>query len=609
MKQPRRRLGLVTIGLLALAGAATAEESRMSPELARKLDTRLMPAAVAGGDEPVSVWLAFADKGEAGPADLVARLARAEVALSPKTLARRLRAHVEPLVDERDLPVHAPYLDDLAARGLAPHGVSRWLNCVAVRVPAGRLGEVASLRYVARIVPAERMRRSADPLDLAPETEVRAAAPLRTSATTVDYGQTAAQLTQIGVPTLHDSGYTGAGVLVCVFDEGFNFFDKHEALRDIPIPVERTRDFSRGIWNVQDTLSGGYRHGTWVLGILAGRKFGTYVGAAYGADFALARTEVGSSETPQEMVNWAMAVEWADSLGADIISSSLGYFDFDPPNADYTYADMNGHTTVVSRAAEIAASKGMLVVNSVGNEGGVAWHFLIAPSDVHGDSLIAAGAVDAAGVVAAFSSYGPSADGRVKPDVSARGVSNPLVGTSGSPQAYSSGSGTSFSQPLIAGLAACLMQARPAWTPRDVARAIRLTASRASNPDFRVGYGIPNGGAALAYDPTTSVPPGRPPAPRIRMAGPNPVAGDQPARVYVSLAPGGLVTEEASVVVHDALGRRLRSLWSGVLTSDSPVAVTWDGRDDRGREVGRGLYFLTLQASGERSTIRIVLLR
>jgi len=616
MNHVRACLGVVVAGLLGLAGPtqgvctpAAADPARLVPELARKLDTRLVPVAVQGGDEPVSVWLALADKGEEGPADLIARLARAEAALAPRALARRRRARVEPLVDYRDLPVHAPYVELLAARGLAPHGVSRWLNRVAVRVPASRLAEVAGLRFVERIQPVELMRRSPDPATEAAGGAPRETSPMHATATAVDYGQTAQQLAQIGVPTLHDSGYTGAGVLVCVLDEGFNWFDKHEALRDVPIPPERTRDFARGLWSVQDTTSGGFRHGTWVLGVLAGRRFGTYVGAAYGADYALARTEVGSSETPQEMVNWAMAAEWADSLGADLISSSLGYSDFDPGHPDYTYADMDGHTTVVSRAAEIAASKGILVVNSAGNEGNQPWHWLIAPSDVHGDSLIAVGAVDALGVPAAFSSYGPSADGRVKPDVAARGVSNPLVGTTGNPQVYTTNSGTSFSQPLIAGLAACLMEARPAWTPRDVARAIRLTASRASNPDYRVGYGIANGAAALAYDPTASVPTGRPAAPRIRMAGPNPVGADASARVWISLAPGGPAAAPATVRVHDAQGRRLRTLWSGVLTSDAPVAVTWDGRDDGGREAGRGLYFLTLEASGERSTIRIALLR
>jgi hypothetical protein len=147
-----------------------------------------------------------------------------------------------------------------------------------------------------------------------------------------DYGQSFAMLEQLALPAAHDSGYTGAGVLVCVFDEGFNFFDKHEALRDQPIPLERQRDFVRGVASVQDTTSGSsFNHGTWVLGCLAGNRPGAYVGAAYGAEYALARTEVAIGETPQEMINWGLAAEWADSLGADIISSSLGYYTFDDP--------------------------------------------------------------------------------------------------------------------------------------------------------------------------------------------------------------------------------------------------------------------------------------
>jgi serine protease AprX len=395
-----------------------------------------------------------------------------------------------------------------------------------------------------------------------------------------------------------------------VLDEGFNYHDKHEALRDLP--VVSTRDFVRGVVSVQDTTqSTNFRHGTWVLGVLAGRKFGSYVGAAFDAQIALGRTEVGGSERPQEMVNWAMGAEWADSLGADIISSSLGYFTFDPADADanYTYADMDGHTTAVSRAAQIAASKGILVVNSAGNEGNSSWHYLIAPSDVNGDSVIAVGAVDSAGVPVGFSSWGPSADGRIKPDVCARGLSNPNVSAAGPVDGYTFNSGTSFSQPLIAGLAACLMQARPAWTPRDVARALRRTASRASNPDNKIGFGIANGAAALTFDPTASVPEGRPSSVRIALAGENPVRGTDAARVRIALAPGALVSASGSVRVIDPQGRQVRELWEGVLTSDTPLLLSWDGRDDRGREVGRGLYFFALEAGGRRSTLRLVLLR
>jgi len=568
-------------------------------------------AARLAPDDTFTVWVSFTDKGEAGPADLAALLFAAEAGLAPRARARRLRANVWPVVDDLDLPVHEPYIRALVERGLAPCAASRWFNRVATRLPGRGLSELAALPFVRRVAPVERMRRSTEPAsETPPAVAARGAIPSPAGAGAVDYGLTFWQLEQIGVPALHAAGYTGRGVLVAVLDDGFNYFTRHEALRDLVVPAGRQRDFVRGVYDVQDTTDFGMVHGTWVLGCLAGLKFGTYVGAAYGADYALARTEIVQTETPVEMLYWGMGAEWADSLGADLISSSLAYSTFDGGAGDYTYADMNGHTTTVSRAAQIAASKGILVVNSVGNDGQGAWHYLLAPSDVNGDSVVAVGAVNAAGVPAAFSSFGPSADGRVKPDVAALGVSNPLVATTGNPQAYSNLSGTSFSAPLVAGLAACLMQAHPAWRAVDVARALRFTASRAATPDDRVGYGIANGAAALYWDPAGSQPCSN--ALRIELRGANPVAlARGPASFHLGLAngttaPGG--SRPGVLTLYDGMGRRLRELWSGVIPCQLGVNVTWDGRDRNGRRCGAGLYLADLRSGSEHAGLRVVCL-
>jgi subtilisin family serine protease len=573
-----------------VAGAAPA------PEIAAKMDTRLVAAASLGGAEPVPVWIALADKGERSPADLARMLGEARAALTPRNLARRMRARVFPLVDYRDLPVHAPYLEALTREGLAPYGASRWMNAVAARIPPTRLAAIAALPFVTHMSPVMKATRAPEPPPAAPPAGP--SAPARLQGVEAGYGLTLAQLSQIAIPALHDSGYTGAGVLVCMIDDGFNYYQRQEALRAQPIAPGFTRDFVEGDTTVQDTTApSGLQHGSWTFGVLGGNKPGTYLGAAYGASFALARTEVDASEHLIEMTYWQQGAEWADSLGADLISSSLGYRDFDPPDPTYTYAQMDGHTTIVTQAAEIAASKGILVVNAVGNEGATPYGKLLAPSDVNGDSLIAVGAVDASGQVANFSSRGPSGDGRIKPDLVALGVNNPVVNVFPAnpfdPGLYTTNSGTSFATPLVAGLAACLLQARPRLTPVEIIRLLRTTASHALDPDNSSGYGLPSGLAALQI---SAPPSGKP----VTLFGPNPFHSGQAVRV--SFEPS-LVTS-GHVRVIDIQGHQVRELPAN--SSASPF-VQWDGRDDDGRWVHPGIYFL---ASGHRdAAARVVFLR
>jgi subtilisin family serine protease len=313
------------------------------------------------------------------------------------------------------------------------------------------------------------------------------------------------------------------------------------------------------------------------------------------------------------MVNWTMAVEWADSLGVELVSSSLGYATFDNPGDDYAYADMDGHTTIVTRAAQIAASKGILVVTAQGNQGNGPWHYLTAPADANGDSVIAVGAVNASGVPASFSGYGPTYDGRVKPDLAARGVQNPVPSASGDPQAYIEQNGTSFATPLVAGVAACLLQARPSWTPVEVIRALRETASRFTTPDDRVGYGIPDALAALRWTPDTvgGPPPGTPGGViALAQAGANPARlAEAPVHVRAALGADGPPSAHATVRVLDMQGRLVRVVFSAELQRGSWADVRWDGIDAEGRPVDPGLFLLSLEAAGQRSTVRVVALR
>jgi subtilisin family serine protease len=231
---------------------------------------------------------------------------------------------------------------------------------------------------------------------------------------------------------------------------------------------------------------------------------------------------------------------------------------------------------------------------------------------VSGDSLIAVGAVDASGVVAGFSSRGPTADGRIKPDLVARGKDSPLISPAGGPAAYETGSGTSFSAPLVAGLAACLMQARPAWRPVDVIRALRETASQVWTPDDDAGFGIPDGVRALRWDPSASPPgPWRPNAgPAAEVLGPNPLrAGGPPARIRFTA--GGFIqrASPARIRVLDVRGRTIDHLWSGLLARGEYVTVAWDGRDDGRRMVDPGIYFVALEVGGRVAAARVAALR
>jgi subtilisin family serine protease len=404
------------------------------------------------------------------------------------------------------------------------------------------------------------------------------------------------------VPAVHKSGNTGQGVLVCMLDAGFR--TTHQVYAGLQVVAQH--DFVWGDSIVDDQVppdqAGQGSHGTLTLSEVAGVLPGTFSGVAFGCSVALAKTEYVPTETPVEMDNWQFGAEWADSLGADVISSSLGYFQFDSPFPSYTYADMNGQTTVVTKAALEAARRGITVVNANGNEGGAAWHFLIAPADA--DSIIACGAVDTFNVKAAFSSFGPTADGRIKPDVTAMGV-HTVCPTFGSNTGYQTASGTSLSTPLVAGVAALVLSAHPTWGPFEVREALRETALNHASPDNNIGWGLVQALDAIQWIPsTTGTGGGAGGAGAVALAAaPNPFrAGGGTA---LRLAPHASATLDA----FDVHGRRVARVYHGA--ANAPLIVRWNGRTSAGAALPAGVYWLRLSPDagvGAPSALRVVLL-
>lgn len=389
--------------------------------------------------------------------------------LSLASLERRFLAGITP--DLSDVPVSEQYMQVLQQKNITVLNSSRWLNAALTSMQPEQLHELLVLPFVSGI-------------------EVWYDYPANRTAVTgtqnlISYGASDIQNKMVHVDYLHDQGFTGNRVLVGVFDAGFKDVNTLNAFAYMRSKgrIQATRDL---VNNDGDVFSDD-THGMNVLSILAANLPGTLVGTGFDADFILARTENSSSENHSEEYNWLRAAEWADSMGVKIIQSSLGYSDFDIGQTSYTQADMDGKTTIISKAAAMAARKGILVVNSAGNEGNKSFRSITAPADA--DSILAVGAVDATRVNSPLSGHGPSADGRVKPDVCAMGGGASFYTTSNT---VGQGTGTSFSAPVISGLCACLWQKHPYVTNLEIIDAIRRSSDRYNTPDTLYGYGIPD---------------------------------------------------------------------------------------------------------------------
>ncbi len=435
------------------------------------------------------VWVYFSDKGN----NLDAYFASPESVVSQKSLDRRAKVFSnDKLIDFSDLPVNQNYINVLIQNGFELKQKSKWFNAISGYATQNEINQIAVNNFVNKIDVVGTFAKRYDDIEFN-QTQTPNDNPVQIEGThSLNYGSSFTQLNQISVPAVHDSGYNGADVTICVLDAGFDNLP-HEAFSSMNIIA--AYDFVNHDPNVgnQGDMGEG-SHGTATLSILGGFKEGQLIGPAYGANFILAKTENTDSETPVEEDNWIAAVEWADSIGVDVTSTSLSYLDYDSPFTSYTWQDMDGNTALITIAADLAAGKGIVVVNAASNSGlNTSHNTLGAPAD--GDSVFTIGAVTSSGVRSSFSSVGPTVDGRIKPDLMAMGSN--VYHASSFGNSYSAGGGTSFSCPLVAGVCALILQKNPSLTPMQVLQLLRSTATRSNNPDNLYGWGIVNALTAI----------------------------------------------------------------------------------------------------------------
>ena len=398
------------------------------------------------------VWLYFTDKKGSMP-----------IVLDQRTIDRRAKNGIQTNDLWYDLTISKNYIDQISSLGITIKNESRWLNAISVICTLSDLERIAAFSFIKEIKPVvgHQKRSNIEYPDISPYSR------------DFDYGNALEQIEQINVNELHEQGYTGSGVRILVMDTGFNL--THNAFTDINVIYQWDviQDDQETANETDDEYAVGQdHHGTSVLSTIAGNESGEFMGVAFDSEFLLAKTEDVSQEIQLEEDNYVVGLEWGEENGADVVSTSLGYLDW------YEYSDMDGNTAVTTIAVDIAVGLGVVCVTAAGNSGSSDWYYIIAPADA--DSVISVGAVSENGTIASFSSYGPSSDGRIKPEVCAMGSQTWCVNPNSNTN-YSRLSGTSLACPLVAGAAALIIQARPEWSAMQVRDAIMMTASMADS--------------------------------------------------------------------------------------------------------------------------------
>lgn len=534
----------------------------------------LMPVgAIFAQSTPDTYWVQFTDK-----VSTPYSIDQPEAYLSPRAIQRRVQQGIA--IDDMDLPVDPAYVQAVLALGdVEIHNKSKWLNAITIRTndPAV-LDALQTLPFVLNVsntrslMPSDPARNKFAGLEAVSERDL-------------EYGDSFGQVSMMNGHLLHAENSQGQGMLIGVLDSGFENVDEIPAFDAL-----RARGGIRAISDQVDHDGEVYQdhwHGRSVLSCMAAIVDGALIGTAPQADYVLVRTENADVEFIGEEDNWISGAEYCDSLGVDILNSSLGYTSFDDSLQNHTYGDLDGATARISIAAGIAARKGMIPVISAGNQGNSEWLHISAPADAI--DVLSVGATGAQGQYAFFSSQGPSADGRVKPDVSAMGWGTTAIGPAAT--VIEPVNGTSFSSPLVAGLVACLWQRHPQRMAQDIMDAVRRSASQYATPDSELGHGIPDFYAAdLLLELTTAVPERET---KGLIVFPMP---------FTSGFTVQLPSDHIGPLRFELFDMSGRSVWSRSISSSSSTVLLQDQLLAR---LGPGTYLLRLEGLGHRTVLKL----
>jgi hypothetical protein len=411
--------------------------------------------------------------------------------LTERAVERRKKTMGDEIITYEDLPLREDYINELKFKGIEIVHKLTWFNAVSAYLKEDQLNDIKNLSFVKKVEPVKVFKSKKQ------ENSGTILQKGSSPNTGLDYGNSFGQLELCDIPIVHSRGITGEGVILGLLDTGFDWND-HEALINVNVIDEYDFVFNDTITaDEPEDAPGQHNHGTSVMSEVAGFMNGTLIGASFSSSFLLAKTEYVPTETHVEEDNYAAALIWMENLGVDATSSSLGYSEFDPGQTSYTYADMDGQTTIVTIACELAFERGIVTITSAGNEGNSPWFYITAPAD--GFNTIAVGAVNSSNSVASFSSHGPTSDGRYKPDILTQGVGVYAASASGFTSYTSSFGGTSAAAPLALGIAGLLLSAHPHLINEQVRDILQKTSDNYNSPNNTRGYGLASAQNAINY--------------------------------------------------------------------------------------------------------------